>query len=274
LNIKRLQIIASTGYSVISWESVSNPKSPTDYETCLKDFELLWSWFQDNAALYNLDPESVVIGGSSRGTAISWLMAHSQKPEIKGIYMINALPDNAWNKASVRRGSSTIWEEVITTNSPQTYLVYEPECSKPIQQNCVPSPDPSDIHNPKNGQIIVDRYTELGIESKIKLIDGLDNKGINMFDLFPEFVASISSNNTNGNNATTQVIPTNNKSTNIRRGHGLRHLIVKLALRVLVVLVLILLVLCWFHPKSTSATKNLEEQGELNSNENISEVGN
>jgi hypothetical protein len=191
LSGKRLKIIGSTGFSVISWESVSNPKSQTDYDTCLKDFELLWSWFKKNAAKYNLDPNYVVIGGRSRGTAISWLMAHSQKPEIKGIYMHDALPDNAWNKASVRRGSSTIWEEVITANSPQAYLLYGQECTKPICQNCVPSPNPKDIHNPKHGQTIVNRYTKLGIQSKIKMIDGLVNKGMNMIDFFPEFVASL-----------------------------------------------------------------------------------
>lgn len=211
-------------------------------------------------------------------------MAHSQKPEIKGIYMSNALPDGRVWGPDANQGSSTIWEEVITTNSPPAYLVFKPECPKPIQQNCVPSPDRGDIHNPKNGQTIVNRYNDLGIESKIKLIDGLTNKGINEFDFFPEFVASLPSNNNNDNNDTpatpsfpsnddddAQAIPSNNESndnsqtsTSLRRGRGLRRKIVKITLRVMLALALILLLLCCFRPGDRKKSLDKpDEQAEI-----------
>eukprot|EP00588_Corethron_pennatum_P024473 CAMPEP_0194316200 /NCGR_PEP_ID=MMETSP0171-20130528/13018_1 /TAXON_ID=218684 /ORGANISM="Corethron pennatum, Strain L29A3" /LENGTH=137 /DNA_ID=CAMNT_0039072359 /DNA_START=1 /DNA_END=410 /DNA_ORIENTATION=+ len=131
------------------------------------DFELLWEWFQTNAEKYGLDPNSVIIGGRSRGSIASWMMAQSQKSAIRGIYMHNALPEGVW-----MAGDAT-WLEPVTSGSPPAYLTYGPECPKPIIQSCTPSPDPKDIHNPLYGQKIVDRYTDLGMAAMITLKDGL-----------------------------------------------------------------------------------------------------
>jgi len=179
-----LEIIANSSYSVISWESVSLVKSPEDIEVCWSDFDLVWEWFHANAAQLNLDPNSVVIGGRSRGSACSWPMAHNQNPEIKGIYMYNALPNGVW-------GEGSPWLEDVTAGSPPAHLVYGPECEKPIRPDCEPSPDRDDGHNPRNGQKIVDRYTDLGMTSTIRLTDGLKNYGIGIFDRFPAFAASL-----------------------------------------------------------------------------------
>jgi len=187
LDPEDMDIFIEAGYSIISWESVTTLDSPESVETCWSDFELVWSWFKENAATHNLLSSSVIIGGRSRGSVCSWPMAHSEKPEIQGIYVYNALPDSVW------QNDNDSWVEDVTTGSPPAYLVYGPECPKPITQECLPSPDPTDGHNPRNGQKIVDRYTDLGIDSKIELIDGLENDGIGIYDLFPSFAASLAS---------------------------------------------------------------------------------
>jgi hypothetical protein len=89
--------------------------------------------------------------------------------------MYNALPNSVWPEGN------TVWLDYITTESPLAHLVYGPERPKPFTQDC----DPNDGHNPRNGQRVVDRYTELGITSSIGLTDGLTNAGIGIYDLFP-----------------------------------------------------------------------------------------
>jgi hypothetical protein len=208
-----LEFIATTGYSVISWESVGKVHTLRDFETPWADFELVWEWFEENAAFYNFDPNFVVIAGRSRGTMCSWKMAHSGKPAIKGIYMFNALPDPYWLQKKLKKlpyndtetdllppdkilspdGSSTFWEEAITVASPRARLLFQQECPKPIRQDCLPSPDKFNMHNPSRGQTIVDRYNELRIGSRIQLTDGLKKKNIGIWDEFPMFAASLSS---------------------------------------------------------------------------------
>jgi len=204
-----LDIFMNAGYSVISWESVTTLSTAEGTEACWSDFDLVWEWFQDNAVQRNLDPDSVVIGGRSRGSVCSWQMAHSQKPAIHGLYMYNALPNNAWVAESP-------WVEDVTAESPPAYLVYGPECEKPITQDCVPSPDPQDDHNPRNGQKIVDRYTELGIASMITLTDGLHNADMRLFDFFPEFAASLA----NDGPWTEMYIPYNNGDASLMGDDG------------------------------------------------------
>lgn len=187
LNAGELGQFVIAGYSVISWESVTKLDGASfaeDLATCKADLELVFAWFKENAAAYNFDPNAVVIGGRSRGSICSWDMAHSGKPEIQGLYMYNALPDGVW------MGANAPWLPAITAEkSPPAYLVFGPECPKPITQDCVPSPDPGDRHSPRNGQKIVDRYTQLGLE--ITLTDGLENNNIGVFDLFPDCAASL-----------------------------------------------------------------------------------
>jgi len=185
----KLDIFVNAGYSIISWESVGLISTPEDVETCWSDFDLVWSWFQANAVQYNFDPEYVVIGGRSRGSICSWPMAHSLKPAIRGYYMNGALPlpDSAWDDEN----NNNPWVEMVTADSPQAYLAYDPECPKPILQTCEPSPNPNDIHNPRRGQTIVDRYNDLGIAERITLVDGMANDEIGIFDLFPGFAASL-----------------------------------------------------------------------------------
>jgi len=87
-----MDIFASAGYIIISWESATTIADKEDVEVCWSDFTIVWEWFLANAALRNLDLESVVIGIMSRGSVCSWLMAHSQNNAIRGFYMYNTLP--------------------------------------------------------------------------------------------------------------------------------------------------------------------------------------
>jgi len=188
---KDRDIISGAGYSIISWESVSNISSQETVQVCWSDFDLVWEWFQSNAKKYNFDTTSVIIGGRSRGSICSWPLAYSKKAEINGIYMYNALP-NPWEIGNTGKP----WVHDVTLKSPSAYLVYGPECEKPIKQDCEPSPDMTDIHNPRNGQTIVDRYTELGMASMITLTDGLKNHEEGVFDYFPSYVGFITANPT------------------------------------------------------------------------------
>merc|ERR1719343_427994 len=84
---------------------------------------------------------------------------------------------------------------LVTAESPPILLTYGPECPKPIKQDCVTSPEPGDIHNPKNGQKIMDKYNEVGLGSQANLIDGMDNAGIlNVLFYFPSFASALATN--------------------------------------------------------------------------------
>jgi predicted esterase len=165
LNQQELADIASVGYSAISWESVSTISDADDVFTCWADQLLVYEWAKTNAATYNLDMNNVIIGGRSRGSICGWSLGQSGDTEIKAIYMYNALPDPVWQDVDT-------WDPVadVSAQSPPTYLAYGPECPKPITQDCTIS---GDIHNPRHGQKIVDRYEELGLT--ITLTDGMHN---------------------------------------------------------------------------------------------------
>ena len=49
---------------------------------------------------------------------------------------------------------------------------------------------PPDGHNPRHGQKIVDRYTELGMALMITLTDGLAKRKESCFDYFSNFVTA------------------------------------------------------------------------------------
>jgi hypothetical protein len=181
--------IAGAGFSIISWETVNGIMYGEDeIQTCLDDFELVWLWLQDNAIEYNLDTSSVVIGGSSRGTVCSWGTAHSEKDGVKGLYMVDALPDTFWSQSTAQ-----MFTDTVTVNSPPLTMVYTSECGD-IDNIKECDPDPNTGHNPKFGQVIIHKYSQLGIGAFAKLYDGLTNKDMGVWDLFPRFVATLSGN--------------------------------------------------------------------------------
>jgi len=186
---KELHTIATAGYAAISWESIPNIGNPEDAAIGVADAEVMFDWVRANADNYNLDPNHIVVGGRSRGSIISWQLAHSNHPAIKGIYMYNALPQSTWQNVDV-------WNPVdeITINSPITYLVYGPDF------------DDDDGHNPVYVNPVIEMYDELGISDKItRYVDmwgdfkGGSNSGNwtndgEIMHYFPEFAAKVEEN--------------------------------------------------------------------------------
>ena len=181
---KQLHTIASKGYTTVSWNSLAVIGSNADLSVTWSDAQQAFDWVQANAATYNFDPDHIVIGGVSSGSGASWELAHSGHPAIKGIYMVNALPNGFWQ-------DTASWSPVdnVTVNSPPTYLVYGP------------TPAEIDAHTPTNVAPVVDRYEALNIADRMTLIDGMwndfqdangnwTNDGENMH-YFPQFVDSL-----------------------------------------------------------------------------------
>ena len=90
-----LHAIASEGYATVSWESIPTISNPDEGAVGIADAQVMFDWVIANADTYNLDPDHIVVGGRSRGSIISWQLAHSTHPSIKGIYMYTALPQSA-----------------------------------------------------------------------------------------------------------------------------------------------------------------------------------
>jgi hypothetical protein len=160
------------GIAIVSWESIAKVKSPQDGLTCVADAEVVFDWIKDNADTYNLDVNNIIIGGQSRGSIVSWRLAHSQKAGIAGIYMGQALPGKSFNERFL---------EPITKNAPPIFLAYrkEPGCE-------------GDIHDPAHGLRVVERYKELGIGDKAELVHSLnDTKDNQVMQFLPQFMRRV-----------------------------------------------------------------------------------
>ena len=181
---KELNAIANKGYATVSWESIPTISNPDEGAIGIADAQVMFEWVIANADTYNLDPDHIVVGGRSRGSIISWQLAHSNHPSIKGIYMYNALPQSAWQNVGTR---SPVDE--ITIDSPITYLVYGPDF------------DDDDGHNPVYVDPVLARYEELDIGGKItRYVDmwgdfqndnGSWINDAQIMHYFPEFAALI-----------------------------------------------------------------------------------
>lgn len=172
--------IAAAGFSIISWETVSDG---SDIPTCQADGNLVYNWLEANADAYNLDLSFIVVAGSSAGAACTWDMAHSGKPGIQALYMVDPIPDKYWES-----GNADTFTSVITANSPPMNMVYSSDCTGDITQ-C--DPDPNTGHNPAYGQYIVKAYAEVGMGSFVKIMTGLTNNGVGTWAYFPRFAAAL-----------------------------------------------------------------------------------
>lgn len=162
----------AAGIAIVSWESIAQVKSPKDALTCVADAEVMFAWVKDHADTYNLDVNNIIIGGQSRGSGVSWQLAHSQKPGIVGIYMGQALPGRTFNERAL---------EPITANAPPIFLAYRKEPGVI-----------GDIHDPAHGLRVLERYEELGIGDRAKLVHSLNDTDNNqVIQFLPEFVASV-----------------------------------------------------------------------------------
>jgi hypothetical protein len=128
----------AAGTAIVSWESIAQIKSPEELFTCVADAEVMFDWIKDHTDTYNLDLNNIIIGGQSRGSFVSWQLAHSQKPGIVGIYMGQALPGRSFNEKAL---------EVISANAPHIFLAYRKEPGAI-----------GDIHDPAHGLKVLDHY--------------------------------------------------------------------------------------------------------------------
>ena len=173
--------LTSNGISVVSWESIPTINSAADLQTGWNDAGIMFSWIKANASTYNFDTTNFIIGGSSRGTVLSWKEAHRIDPDIKGLYMYNALPSGAWV-------DSTLWypPNDVSSQSPPIFFVYnrEPGCSADTIN--------PDIHDPNYGITIQGRYNDLGIGDRDTLIHSIGvSANTDRYQYLLEFALSI-----------------------------------------------------------------------------------
>ena len=167
--------------SIVSWESLTTVSTQSDVQTGWDDAELMFAWVKANADTYNFDTTNFIIGGSSRGTILSWKYGHRADTSIRGLYMYNALPNSVWN-------DSTWWypPNEVSTSSPPVFFVYlrEPGCSA--------DPVNPDIHDPNNGFTIMNRYNDLGIGNHDTLIHSLnDSASSDRYQYLLDFALSV-----------------------------------------------------------------------------------
>lgn len=171
----------ANGITIIAWESLTSVSTPEEVETGWADAELMFQWVIDNAETYNLDISNLIIGGSSRGSILSWKYGHSGETNIKGLYMYNALPSNAW-------GDPDWWfpPNDVTTASPPVQFVYKRE------PGSFADPVNPDIHDPVNGMTIMERYEELGIGERAKLVHSIgETDNTDRYQFLVDFALSV-----------------------------------------------------------------------------------
>jgi hypothetical protein len=149
--------LSKAGISAISWESIPNVKNLEQVNTCEADFKLVIDWVLTHAKEYNFDTNNIFVGGTSRGSVITWSYSHEDWKQIRGIYSMNALPDSAW-------GGQRNLLDAITTNSPPIFMAFR---SYPNID------DDADAHDAIHGLVIADRYKELGIGDRATVVHSI-----------------------------------------------------------------------------------------------------
>ena len=162
----------AAGTAIVSWESIAKIKSRADFEICTADAKVMFAWVKNHAATYNFDINNIIIGGQSRGSFVSWELAHIPNAGIVGIYMGQALPGDNFDDRLL---------EPITVNAPPIFLAYRKEPGVV-----------GDIHDPENGLRVLERYKELGIGDRAELVHSLsDTDNSQVMQFLPKFVWSI-----------------------------------------------------------------------------------
>lgn len=162
----------AAGIAIVSWESIAQVRGMADFQICAADAKVMFAWVKENAATYNFDTDKIFIGGQSRGSFVSWELAHSLDPSIVGIYMGQALPGRTFNERLL---------EPITKNAPPIFLAYRKEPGVV-----------GDNHDPAHGLRVLERYKELGLGNKAELVHSLNDTNNNQVMQFvPKFVQSV-----------------------------------------------------------------------------------
>jgi hypothetical protein len=157
------------GISVVSWNSIKRPNGAENTRMCWSDCAKAFQWVLDNAKTYGLDANNIVIGGTSRGSVMSWPLAHSRHPAIKGIHMQEALPLEAWR-------APNLWlpTQEVHADSPSLMFTY---FRPPGVSDLAPDAKGYDKHDPKFGLKIVEKYTSLGIQDRVKIVHSVNRQG-------------------------------------------------------------------------------------------------
>lgn len=160
------------GTAIVSWESIAKVQGLSDFQVCAADAKVMFAWVKKNAATYNFDIDKIIIGGQSRGSFVSWQLAHSLDPGIIGIYMGQALPGRSFNEGLL---------EPITKKAPPIFLAYRKEPGVV-----------GDNHDPAHGLKVLERYKELGIGDSAELVHSLsETKNNQVMQFVPKFVRSL-----------------------------------------------------------------------------------
>lgn len=160
------------GTAIVSWESIAKVQGLSDFQVCAADAKVMFAWVKKNAATYNFDIDKIIIGGQSRGSFVSWQLAHSLDPGVIGIYMGQALPGRSFNKRLL---------EPITKKAPPVFLAYRKEPGAV-----------GDSHDPAHGLKVLEKYKELGIGDKAELVHSLnETKDNQVMQFLPKFVRSL-----------------------------------------------------------------------------------
>lgn len=160
------------GTAIVSWESIAKVKGLSDFQICAADAKVMFAWVKENAATYNLDIDKIIIGGQSRGSFVSWELAHSQDASIVAVYMGQALPGKSFNKRLLKP---------ITKNAPPIFLAYRKEPGVV-----------GDNHDPAHGLRVLERYKELGIGNRAEMVHSLnDTKNNEVMQFLPKFVRAL-----------------------------------------------------------------------------------
>ncbi len=174
-----IEELNALGITIIAWESLTAVKTESEVETGWSDAELMFQWVQDHAETYNLDVNNMIIGGSSRGSILSWKYGHSADPGIKGLYMYNALPSNSW-------GFGWYPPDDVTSASPPIQFVYKRE------PGCSTDPVDPDIHDPNNGFAIIDTYTSIGLGDQTDMVHSIgETSNTDKYQFLVEFALSV-----------------------------------------------------------------------------------
>ena len=162
----------AAGTAIVSWESIAKVRGMDDFRICTADAKVMFAWVKKNAAKYNFDINKIFVGGQSRGSFVSWELAHSLDAGIVGIYMGQALPGQSFNERLL---------EPITKKAPPIFLAYRKAPGAV-----------GDIHDAAHGQKVLERYKKLGIGDKAELVHSLNKtKDNQVMQFLPKFVRSV-----------------------------------------------------------------------------------
>lgn len=173
------QQLLGQGISVISWESHAN-LTPTNEAEVTADAYLMLQYVRNNAAKLGLDPNRIVLGGSSRGTYASWKIGHdpAHASFIKGMFMKQALPGSVGDPNSTMQLSQKGVPNTISGQSPSYWVTP----SSPTIKFAHESPQNDLFHCHYNSDPVLAAYAAQGIGSRasqhinisdVGLMDGL-----------------------------------------------------------------------------------------------------